>query len=587
MFGRLSLLSKIWLSTSVALTGMFAVAGWLLQRHAIESTSRSLHEEVAASFQAYESVWRARSEMLRSVAATLASLPNVRAAFGTRDRATIRDSAGELWDTVSTHIKESAFFLVADPQGNTIASLDDRSPTALPARWMVIGAVSSQFPKQASGFFLHEGQLFSVVITPVYVDSARGRALINLLVAGYPVNHVAAARLKESTGGSEFLFLSSDRVFASTLNDRATTELAQNLQKPQHEGLVSDGVAEYAPLMRDLIDLQGKVAGRLVILRSFEAARQRISILRRDLVLLWLAAIAAGLALTYVLARRIVRPVETLDRAAAEVALQNYELSVPVEGTDELGRLATTFNSMCESLRAARQELIRRERISTIGRLASSIAHDLRNPLAAIYGGAEMMVDTDLTTEQMKRLAANIYRASRRIQELLIELTDVSRGKTGSAEHCRLSDVVGAAVDSQASAAEGQGVALTIAVPEDIELPLERGRMERVFLNLIGNALEAMPRGGEIRIAAQRDGEEAVIIQVSDNGPGISDQVRRNLFQPFVSFGKKNGLGLGLALSRQTVLDHGGDMWVKSEPGKGAHFYLRLPLVRATATAAV
>jgi nitrogen fixation/metabolism regulation signal transduction histidine kinase len=117
-----------------------------------------------------------------------------------------------------------------------------------------------------------------------------------------------------------------------------------------------------------------------------------------------------------VLARRIVEPLKELDRAAAEVARQNYEHRVKVVSQDELGRLARTFNAMCASIQQARQELIRQERISTIGRLSSSIVHDLRNPLAAVYGGSEMLVDAELTPAQVKRLAANIYRASRRIR---------------------------------------------------------------------------------------------------------------------------------------------------------------------------
>src|SRR5579871_4883167 len=89
--------------------------------------------------------------------------------------------------------------------------------------------------------------------------------------------------------------------------------------------------------------------------------------------------------------------------------------------------------------------------------------------------------------------------------------------------------------------------------------------------------MQMMPDGGRIHIAAHtRDG--MVLVQVEDNGPGIAPEIRDSLFEPFVSAGKKNGLGLGLALSRQTVLDHGGDMWVESEPGHGARFHLRLPL---------
>src|SRR5204863_4091749 len=136
-------------------------------------------------------------------------------------------------------------------------------------------------------------------------------------------------------------------------------------------GRISDGVFEYAPLMKPLADVEGKPAAELWILRSFESVRQRIADLRREMALTWLCAVIAGLWLTYLLARRIVEPVKQLDRAAAEVARQNYGFRLRVESDDELGRLVGAFNAMCDSIESARSELIRQERISTIGRLSS------------------------------------------------------------------------------------------------------------------------------------------------------------------------------------------------------------------------
>ena len=396
-----------------------------------------------------------------------------------------------------------------------------------------------------------------------------------------------AQNLKDSTGGSEFLFLAGGRVIASTLNPRATRELARVVAARgpgQKLSRVSDGVTEFAPLEAPLQDIQGRIIGELWIFRSFENAQEQLAVLRRNIVLLGLFAVLAGLGLTYLLARRIVQPVENLDRAAAEVARQNYAYRVPVDSQDELGRLAETFNNMCASIQSARQELIRQERISTIGRLSSSIVHDLRNPLAAIYGGAEIMVDSEIAPPQLKRLAGNIYRASRHIQELLQDLVNVGRGKTEGAEMCRLSEVAAAACDSLAPTADAQGVRVMLDIPSSFELPLERARVQRVFINLIGNALEAMPRGGSVTISASVE-RDAVTIEVADTGPGISPEIREHLFQPFVSSGKKNGLGLGLALSRQTILDHGGDMWVESVPGSGARFFFHLPLSRTPAHA--
>jgi signal transduction histidine kinase len=241
-----------------------------------------------------------------------------------------------------------------------------------------------------------------------------------------------------------------------------------------------------------------------------------------------------------------------------------------------LGRLAQSFNQMCASIRRAREELIHQERIATIGRLAGSIVHDLRNPLAAIYGGAEMLAESELPATQVKRLARNMHQASRQIQGLLQDLLNICRGKTEQAEVCNLRAIAAGAASSLAGMAEAQRVKVVLEMPEELELPLEPRRMERVFLNLMGNALEAMPNGGTISVrAAVQNG--SVMVEVRDTGPGIAPEIRGQLFQPFVTARKKNGLGLGLTLARQAVVDHGGEMWVDAQPGQGACFRFRLP----------
>jgi hypothetical protein len=115
-------------------------------------------------------------------------------------------------------------------------------------------------------------------------------------------------------------------------------------------------------------------------------------------------------------------------------------------------------------------------------------------------------------------------------------------------------------------------------------LPLARSRIERVFFNVITNAHEAMPGGGQIRIRARKD-RNHVLIEIEDTGSGIPRGIRDHLFEPLVTAGKANGLGLGLALSRRAVLDHGGDMWV--EAAAGARFVMSFPLKRTSLIMAV
>jgi signal transduction histidine kinase len=567
-FSRLSLLWKILLPTSIVLTVVFAAAGWIVQSSVIKTTTQSVEHEASASFQAYESLWKARADRLATVSRVLSNMSDVRRVLGTRDEATIRDTAGELWSKAAVG---DAFFLVTDPQGKVIASPGASVSIHPNEDFPEVQIARTRFPDQASGFVERGGELFQVVVTPVYVQALNGSALLNVVVAGYAVDARVARQLKDETGGSDFIFVAGSNVVSSTLPLSQAAGMAPRLTSGQQN-------QDYLALATPLVDVGGSRIGQLFILRSFEAARQSIASLRRQIVGLWLSAMLASLLVTYFVARRIMRPVAELDKAAAEIARQNYDYRVDVGGGDELGRLAGTFNAMCESIQHAREELKTQERISTIGRLSSSIVHDLRNPLAAIYAGAEMLFDSNLPAHQVRRLATNIYRASRGIQEMLQQLLNVSRGRSGIAEMCSIRDVVAAAWSALESEADAQHVRLITDVPDAVECPMERARMERVFRNLLENAVEVMPSGGTVRIEVHSE-QDTVLIAVKDTGPGIRPEVRPRLFQPFVTFGKKNGLGLGLALARQTLLDHGGDLWVNGA-GPGAEFHMRLPKER-------
>jgi len=216
-----------------------------------------------------------------------------------------------------------------------------------------------------------------------------------------------------------------------------------------------------------------------------------------------------------------------------------------------------------------------REDVSTHEWLSTSIVHDLRSPLGTVYAAAEMLMELDPTPSQVKRLARNIYCAANRMRELLTDLNNVARGQKVAAERCDIRGIIAAASDAALAITKKHNVQILLKLSEEIELSLIRSRIERVFFNLIVNSVEAMPAGGTVYIGC-RKANRYVLIEVEDTGPGIPRGIRDRLFEPFVTAGKQDGLGLGLALSRQTVLNHGGDIW--TEPARGARFVIRLPL---------
>jgi signal transduction histidine kinase len=569
---RFSLLAKIYLSTAVAATTLFAAAGWFFEQQASRALHDGVEHEVLASLGTVDASLQSRAEHLSTASALLASMSDVRSAFGTHDRNTIRETAGELWTRAHAGHEDvsNTAFVVADPGGTVMVSVGGQAPSALNIDRQLspslLNPSRQAFPKQRSVFAAWDGTVWQVVATPVFVDSGTRPALLSILLAAHPVTEQTLRDLKERTGGSDFLLRVDGRTMLATA---AADTSARIVAHPEL----------FAIHRTPLQDGEGKTLAELWAVRSFDEVEARVTALRHTMVIAWLVAMTLGLALSYLLARRIVRPVRALNRAAQEVSRENYSVRVPEDSHDELGVLSRTFNRMSSSIEEARAEQLRSGQIAAVGRLAASIAHDLRNPLAAIVGGSEMIAEFDLPPDQMKETAVHVHKAARRMEQLLSEIGQVARSEPGRRTRCTAGELVGAAVESQAGKACLKNVSIRQSIAGDLAVHCEKSRVERVLINLIANSLEVLPDGGEISIEASRAGE-SVVIEVSDNGPGVPAEIRGRLFQPFVTVGKKNGLGLGLALARQTMLDHGGNLELAPSE-KGARFRLRLPLAEA------
>lgn len=576
IFGNLSLRAKFLLATLASVVALFVPTGLVIESRTVRTASRGLEREALASLEAYESLWRARADLLASVSLALSGMSDVRAAFGTGDAETIRDTAGERWAKLS---RESAVFLVTDPRGVVIASFGEKPPATVSEHLQAVIDAAGVFPRQSTGFLFQGGSLFQVVITPVYVGPPSDPALLDVLLAAYRVDNSLLSRFSVSTGGSEFLFAVGNNVVASTLSPAevaaCSAQLFRQGQSTRAER-VNAGRTDYLALRRPLLDVGGQTIGDVWILRSFQAEQQAVWILRRDLALVWGGSLLAALALAWILAQRVMRPLARLDAAAAEVSRQNYRYRLPVTTHDELGRLAEAFNRMCESLQRAQADLIRQERLTAVARLSSSLVHDLRNPLAAIYAGSEMLAEGELEPRRVQRLATNIHRASLQIKIMLDELLDLRRGGHGEPEFCPARELIEGAWEFLSTRADVSGVTLENDIDPELAIHVQRARMQRVFMNLFANSIEAMPEGGRIAVRASADNGH-VLMYVEDSGCGIAPEIREKLFEPFATGNKKSGMGLGLALARQTVADNGGELWSDAAVLTGARFCLRLP----------
>lgn len=284
-----------------------------------------------------------------------------------------------------------------------------------------------------------------------------------------------------------------------------------------------------------------------------------------------------------VLSYRLLRPVRNLVAATRRIAAGDLQQQIPVQTHDELGDLTAAFNDMVANLARVQNELIRSEKLISLGRLSAGVAHEIRNPLNAIKGAIvhiQRRRRTDsLITEYTRLVAEEIDRLNTFVSEFLL----FARQSPPKKAPTDLNQLVAGVVSLFADEAAARRVALSQDLdPRLPPVPLDAGQIEQVIVNLLINAMDALPEGGQVVLATGLAPEASnrpplALLSVTDNGTGIAEADRQNIFDPFYST-KDGGTGLGLPLSLGIVENHGGEMAVESGPGKGTRMTVRLPL---------
>ena len=228
-------------------------------------------------------------------------------------------------------------------------------------------------------------------------------------------------------------------------------------------------------------------------------------------------------------------------------------------------------------LKATQNELIRAERLSVVGRMASAIIHDIKNPMTTIKGFADLLGRDDLTPEARRRFSEKVTHTIDAFVGMTQEILDYARG---SSDLNLGVTQVGDFVEDICSFVRPEFEQRAIKIQTLLKYPgpviMDRDKMWRVFMNIANNARDALGEEGTFVITSQLV-EDHVEFWLADNGPGIPREIRKRLFEPFVTHGKQYGTGLGLAISRKIVEDHGGTIKVETRPGQGACFILRIP----------
>jgi signal transduction histidine kinase len=302
-----------------------------------------------------------------------------------------------------------------------------------------------------------------------------------------------------------------------------------------------------------------------------------------------LAVFALGMLLSLVLASAVSRPVQALTDAAGRVAAGDLSARVSASGSDELGALALTFNQMVERLgesRALEERLHVAERSTAMGRFASALAHEIRNPLNSIsltidHVRTRLAPEGEARHGEFQSLMATLKSEVTRLNRLVGDFLSSGQPARLDPRPCDVGAVVRETAALVQHKARDQAIEVEVNAPPGLPATVaDPELLKTCILNLVLNAFEAMPGGGRLSLAARLEGPpdaHAIAVLVSDTGVGMSPEAAAIAFEPYFST-KETGVGLGLALVSRIVEGHGGSIELDSTPGQGTRVRLLLPI---------
>ena len=564
----------------VAVSATLTIATLLVVQYTVRQQVRAeIQRDLQNSVSAFHNFQTQREEMLERSAALLADLPNVRAMMTTHDAATIQDASRELW-----RLGGSDLLLLADASGKVMALQATSQQITVRAGQEFFSQAVTQ--EETRHWWCVDGHLYEVFLQDIYFGPKTEHQVLGYLVLGHEIDDRFARELSRISA-SEVAFRYGDAIVRSTLKPAQEAELlhisrrggAAQTREPDQIRLGEERFLATSVDLPAAIGGSGSPVLNLWVLKSFDQATAFLSNLNDLLLGLGLAAVLAGSLLVFVISRTFTRPLENLVEGVRALEHGNFAFPLEARGGDEVAEVTGTFDRMRTNLQKTQRELLDAERLATIGRMASSISHDLRHSLAAVVANAEFLCESKLTSAQREDLYAEIRIAVNQMTDLIESLLEFSRTRESlRPSYGDVRSAVDRAVQTVKAHPEFQRVRVRITTEGLTEGWFDFKKLERALLNLLLNACEAVPGDtGRIDVGLRRVGEK-LEIRIEDNGPGVADAVREKLFAPFVSYGKENGTGMGLTVVQKIVQDHGGEVAVERTSTAGTTFRIGLPM---------
>jgi len=328
-----------------------------------------------------------------------------------------------------------------------------------------------------------------------------------------------------------------------------------------------------------------QIIGHIEVVFSKKGIVDTINRMRKNMFFLAILATIVGCVVSLYFSISIVKPVRRLAEATTRIAQGDWETKLPIDTWDEVGQLTESFNKMSDSLIKKRnkleetyKELAKQERMAEIGNFSMMIAHELKNPLGIIKGSVDIITKEGVKTKVRRTMVGYIQDEVKRLNRLVEDFLSFARPNPAHKSLVDINQVISKMVNlTPLPESKEKKISLKVELSKEItEINLDEHQIYQALLNLINNAIQAIPKEGEITLKTEKS-RNGILITIMDTGIGIPDKEKEKVFEPFFTK-KERGTGLGLAVVKKIIENHQGEIKITDREGAGTVFSLWLPM---------
>ncbi len=574
-----SLTNRIFLASTLLATLAIGAAVYFVSARMTRETEAEIQRDLTEAATLVDEQRRTQFDNVTRITRLIADLPKFKAAVEIGDRPTLQPIAADYQAQAGADL-----LVVTNRRGEVLAmSGDTGSGSFERASREPLMAVLQVSPV----FLPHPRGVLQIISVPITIGLDRPD-LLGVLSVGYLLDDRRAEQFKDLTG-ADIAFAMDGVVLASTLDPGASTVLHDVLQGARSPHIVI-GDAEYVALTQPLASLQSGDA-TAIILRSRTDRMRTLASIQAALAGIALGAVLLAVVVSYLVARTITRPLATItDHMRLVAKTGDLTRKIATKGPafwhdEDALMVATTFNTLTDSIAQFQREAGQRERLSSLGRLSTVIAHEVRNPLMIIKGALRTLAKPGANDDDVRDAANDIDQEINRLNRLVTDVLDVARpihvepAPTDMNAVCR---------DAAAAASAGARTEVALELAPTLPTILTDGeRLRTVLVNLLTNAQHAVDTSAGPKVPAvngQRPAvsiiteglsDRRVAITIRDRGPGIPDDDLARIFEPYFTT-RRAGTGLGLSISKNIIDALGGTIGVVTTRGIGTDFRVEL-----------